>query len=265
MTDRSSDISRQVLLAVAAAIAAIAAVIGSGTLGGTPIAEAADGALSADATFVAPGGPAFAIWSLLYIGFLALAVWQLLPAQRGNPRIRDLWWLIVLSLLLNALWIATVQLGWVYASAVVILALLVTLAVIFARCLRSRPANWVEAVLLDGVMGLYFGWVIVATVANIAAALKAGGVDELGLGAQPWAVVVLVVAAAVGAGLAFLSGGRIAFALAMIWGLGWIGIARFAGAPESAVVGCVAIAAAAVIALATVAARIGQENNVPVS
>lgn len=263
MTDRSSDISRQVLLAVAAVIAAIAAVIGSGALGGTPIAEAADGALAADATFVAPGGPAFAIWSLLYVGFLALAVWQLLPAQRGNPRVRDVWWPIVLSLLLNALWIATVQLGWVYVSAVVILALLATPAVIFARCLRSRPADRVEAVLLDGVMGLYLGWVIVATVANIAAALKSGGVGDLDLGAEPWAVVVLVIAAAVGVGLAFISGGRVAFALAMIWGLGWIGVARFADAPESAVVGSVAVAAAAVVALATVAARIGRANNVP--
>jgi hypothetical protein len=265
MTDRpSSDTSRQVLLAAAAVIAAVAAVIGSGALGGTPIAEAADGALAADATFVAPGGTAFAIWSLLYIGFLALAVWQLLPAQRGNPRVRDVWWLIALSLLLNALWIATVQLGWIYVSAVVILVLLATLAVIFARCLRSRPASWVEAVLLDGVMGLYLGWVVVATVANIAAALKAGGVGGLGLGAEPWAVVVLVIAAAVGGVLAFISGGRLAFALAMIWGLVWIGVARFADAPESAVVGGVAVAAAVVVALATVAAGLGQKNAAPV-
>ncbi|MGA6203244.1 TspO/MBR family protein [Nocardia testacea] len=261
MTDRTSDISRQLLLLAAAVIAAVAAVIGSGALGGTPIAEAADGALAADATFVAPAGPAFAIWSLLYIGFLALAVWQALPAQRGNPRVRDLWWLIALSLLLNALWIATVQFGWIYVSVVVILALLATLAVIFARCLRSRPASRVEAVLLDGVMGLYLGWVIVATVANIAAALKAGGVGGLGLGAEPWAVVALVIAAAVGTALAFLSGGRVAFALAMIWGLAWIGVARFAEAPESAVVGSVAVAAAAVVALATVSAGLGRRNS----
>lgn len=264
MTDRSSDIPSQVLLAVAAVLAVIAAVIGSGALGGTPIAEAADGALAADATFVAPGGTAFAIWSLLYIGFLALAVWQLLPAQRGNPRVRDVWWLIALSLLLNVLWIATVQLGWVYVSVVVILALLATLAVIFARLLRSRPASWVEAVLLDGVMGLYLGWVVIATVANIAAALKAGDVGELGLGAEPWAVVVLVIAAAVGVGLAFISGGRVAFALAMIWGLGWIGVARFADSPESAVVGSVAVAAAVVVAVAA-AAALGRKNAGQVS
>ncbi|WP_431939214.1 tryptophan-rich sensory protein [Nocardia grenadensis] len=256
MTDRTSDTSRQLLLAAAAVVAAVAAVIGSGALGGTPIAEAAGGALAADATFVAPAGPAFAIWSLLYIGFLALAVWQALPAQRGNPRVRDLWWLIALSLLLNALWIATVQFGWVYASAVVIVVLLVTLAVVFARCLRTRPASPVEAVLLDGVMGLYLGWVVVATVANIAAALKAGDVGGLGLGAEPWAVVVLVLAAAVGAGLAFVSGGRPAFALAIIWGLGWIGVGRLAGSPESVLVGGVAVAAAVVVALATGAARL---------
>jgi hypothetical protein len=72
-------------------------------------------------------------------------------------------------------------------------------------------------------------------------------------------VVVLVIAAAVGAGLAFISGGRAAFALAMIWGLGWIAVGRLAEAPESAVVGGVAVGAAVVVALATGAARLGRE------
>ena len=32
-------------------------------------------------TAVAPGGPAFSIWTLIYLGFLALAIWQALPAH----------------------------------------------------------------------------------------------------------------------------------------------------------------------------------------
>ncbi|AEF42557.1 hypothetical protein [Hoyosella subflava] len=255
MTASLSDLARQWTIAVSAVVAVAGAAVGSGGLGGTPISEAAEGALAADATFVAPGGPAFAIWSVLYAGFAALAVWQLFPNQRVNPRLRQTGWLIALALLLNGFWPLSVQFGWLNASVAVILGLLATLAVVFGRCLRSRPNGWLEAVLLDGVMGLFLGWVVVATIANIAAAAKAGGVGDFVLGGQPWAVIVLVVAAGVGAALALFSGGRIAVAIPIVWGLAWIAFARIAGAPESTAVAGTAVAAALVVALTTVFAR----------
>lgn len=60
------------LIGVAAAI--VMAFIGSGALGGTPVAEAAGGALSADATPLAPAGTAFSIWSVIYIGLAGYAI-----------------------------------------------------------------------------------------------------------------------------------------------------------------------------------------------
>lgn len=243
-------------------MAVAAAFVGSGALGGTPISEAADGALAADATFVAPGGPAFAIWSLLYAGFLALAVWQLLPRQRGNGRLRGTGWPIGASLLLNAAWIAAIQLGWLNVSVAVIVALLAILAVTFWRCLQSRPASRVEAVLLDGVVGLYLGWIVVATVANVAAALKAADVGGLGLGAELWAVVISVGTAVVGVALAVLGGGSVAVAAAIVWGLGWISVARIDGGPESSAVAATAGVAALVVAGAAVVARLRRRDKV---
>lgn len=244
------------MVAASAVVAVAAAVIGSGAWGGTPISEAAGGALAADATFLAPSGTAFAIWSLLYAGFLVSAVWQLLPAQRENPRLRQVGWLIALSLLLNAGWISTVQAGWVGASVAVIVVLLATLAVIFARCLRSRPADRVERVLVDGVMGLYLGWIVVAVLANIAAALSAADVADLGFGAQAWAVLILAVAALVGTALAVFGGGRVAVGAAIVWGLVWIAVARLYGAPESSIVAGAAAVAALVVATATLIAGV---------
>ena len=54
---RSSDRVRQVVVLVGALLAVAAAAIGSGAFGGTPIQDAAGGALSADATPVAPDTP----------------------------------------------------------------------------------------------------------------------------------------------------------------------------------------------------------------
>nr|WP_280456784.1 tryptophan-rich sensory protein [Nocardia carnea] len=255
MTTPATDISRQIFVAASAVAAVVAAVFGSGALGGTPISEAAGGALAADATFVAPGGAAFSIWSLLYAGFLALAVWQLLPKQRDSPRLREVGRLVGASLLLNAAWIVAIQLGWLNISVAVIAALLATLAVIFWRCLRTRPANLVEAILLDGVLGLYLGWIVVATVANVAAALQAAAVGELGLGAEPWALVVLVVAAVIGVALASPGRAGIAVAAGIVWGLAWIAVARVEGGPESSTVAVTAGVAALVVALAAIGGK----------
>lgn len=261
VTTPATDISRQIFVAVSAVAAVVAAVFGSGALGGTPISEAAGGALAADATFVAPGGAAFSIWSLLYVGFLALAVWQLLPRQRDNPRLREAGWLVGASLLLNGAWIVAIQLGWLNVSVVVIVALLATLAIIFWRCLRTRPANPVEAILLDGVLGLYLGWIVVATVANIAAALQAADVGELGLGGESWAVLILIVAAVIGVALASPGRAGIAVAAAIVWGLAWIAVARSDGGPESSTVAVTAGIAALVVALVAIVAWLGRRGK----
>ncbi len=87
----------------------VCSFLGSGAGAGTPVSEAAGGALSSDATAVAPGGAAFSIWTLIYLGLIGLAVWQALPGHRANARQRQAGWWIAASMLLNATWILAVQ------------------------------------------------------------------------------------------------------------------------------------------------------------
>ena len=96
------DLTRQVSVLVLAVVAIFGAAWGAGAFGGTPTSEAADGALSASATPVAPGTTAFSIWSVIYLGLIAYAVWQALPAQRESARQRSMGWLAAVSMLLNA-------------------------------------------------------------------------------------------------------------------------------------------------------------------
>lgn len=252
MTQRN-DLVRQVTVLVVAVAAVIAATIGSGAFGGTPIAEAADGALSASSTPVAPGGPAFAIWSVIYLGLLVCAVWQALPAQRTNPRVRSIGWLMAASMVGNAAWILVVQAGWLTVSVVVIVGLLMVLVVILERLLDSPPASRWEAVVVDGTFGLYLGWVTIATIANITAALSAADVGDLGLGGTGWSVVLLVAAATIGVAFAVHTRGWFSVNLALGWGLAWVAVARWQGPLEnSTVAACAAVAA--VITLAAPAA-----------
>jgi len=248
--DRSPRV-RQVVVTVVFVVCVVASFIGSGALGGTPIAEAADGLLSSESTLLAPGSGAFSIWTLIYIGLGAYTVWQWTDAV--DPR--RIAWLVAASLVLNAAWIFVVQAGVVLLSVVVIVVLLAVLAETFRRLVTTRPRGRVEAVVADGTMGVYLGWVCVATCANIAAALYGAGVDG-GTAPQWWAVAVLAVVAVVGVAIAVYGRGRLAVAAAIVWGLGWIAQARLEGIPASTATALAAVAAAVVIAFATAAARL---------
>lgn len=255
MATRSSDLPRQVAVTVSLAICIVGSMIGVGVFGGTPIAQAAGGALAADSTLLAPASPAFSIWSVVYTGLAAFTVWQWLPSQRTNPRQRSLGWIVAASMVLNAAWILSVQAGLLLLSVLVILALLVTLVLAFLRYSQSRAGSWVEAVVVDGTLGLYLGWTSVAVCANIAAALKAAGFGGFGLRPEFWSVGVLVVVAVVGIALAIKGHGRLALAAAIAWGLVWISVGRGTDAPESFPTAIAAAVAAALVLGAAITVR----------
>src|SRR5512140_1095602 len=55
--------------------------------------------------YFVPAGYVFSIWGLIYIGLIAYAIYQLLPAQKDNPRLRAAAWWMVLGGLANCAWI----------------------------------------------------------------------------------------------------------------------------------------------------------------
>lgn len=255
------DAARQAVVLVSSVLAIVAAFLGSGVIVGPPIQEAAGGYLDADSTLIAPGTGAFRIWSVIYVGMLAYAIWQALPAQRHDERQRRLGWWVTASLLLNAVWIFTVQLDLLWVSLPVIALLLAVLCRLFVLLRRSAPKNRVEAVVADGAIGLYLGWVIIATAANAAAVLTAAGFRGFGLAPELWAALVLAVAAAGGVALALWGGGRIAPTLSLCWGICWVAIARTTDEPRSDTTALVALLAAAVIIAATAFARVRAERR----
>jgi hypothetical protein len=250
------DTVRQIVVLASAILAIIGSFIGSGAAGGTPIQEAAGGALSASATPIAPAGPAFSIWSVIYLGLIAYAIWQLLPAQKTDARQRRLGYPVAASLILNAAWILSVQFDLLPLSLPVIVALLAVLVWCFLITLASRPKNIVETIVADGTIGLYLGWVCVATAANTAALLVAGGFRGFGIDADVWAVFVVAVAGVVGVLVALRGKGRIAPALSLSWGLAWLAVGRLAGEPHSVPAAAAAIIAIVAILLTTAALRV---------
>ena len=260
----SQDRLRQVTVLVGAVVAIAGAAVGSGAFGGQPVAEAAGGALSATATPLAPDTPAFSIWSVIYTGLAVFAVVQALPRQAADPRLRAVSWWVLASMLLNALWIAVVQAGR-SASVVVILTLLAVLAVILVRLVRIPHTGTATSWVTDVTVGLYLGWVSVASLANIAAFLADAGAGELGLGATAWSVVVLAAAAALAVAFAVFGRTRptvvVPAGLAMAWGLAWIGLGRTNGPVVDETVATAAFVASAVALLAPVVTSLAARRR----
>lgn len=249
------DRLRQVVVTLSEVLCVIGTLIGMGVLG-TRVEESSGGALAADATLIAPAGPAFSIWSVIYLGLAAYVVWQWMPANAVSERTRRTGWLVALSMLLNATWLLVTQQGWIWASVVVIAALMVVLGRILVGLAGESPRSTAERLVVDGTFGLYAGWVAVATCANVAAALVHSGVELPGAAGEWVGVLVLAVAVAVAALLANRVGGRVAVAAAMAWGLAWIAVGRLTDQPASSVVGVAAAIAALGVIAVTVVGRV---------
>jgi hypothetical protein len=215
---------------LAAAVVQIAAgVVGGAGLWGEPVGAVA----RSYPTPLLPGGGAFAIWSLIYVLFAALAIRQALPAQRARTVHRRTGWWLAAAGALSAGWVALFAHRYVLAAQVVIVALLAVLAVAAVRLVRTPARNLADRLLLHTPITLYTGWVAVAMVAGAATTGAA-----LGRGPSTGGAVIAVLLTGVSAALAAWRLPAVAgFALAVCWALAWIAI----GTP-SAPVGSGAVA-----------------------
>ena len=262
----SNDTIRRITVTVAGLLCAFGTAVGTGLIG-TRVEESAGGSLSDEATLIAPAGPAFSIWSVIYLGLAGYVIWQWLPANATDSRARATGWLAAASMVLNAAWLLVTQQGWLWASVAVIVVLALVLKAI-AEQLSLHPARgWGDRIVGDGTFGLYLGWVAVATCANIAATLVASGLPATGTGPEIVTVVLLLVVLALGwfYSRRYPNAVRWPVAAAMTWGVAWIAYGRLGEEPSSTTVGlsaaAVAIALAIGAAFMTAVHRVGSSGG----
>lgn len=250
---RTQGLARQILVIAAATFMLIAAAFGAGAFGGESVDELQGGALSAQGSFLAPAGPAFSIWSLIYLGLIGYTIWQALPAQRQDPRQQAVGGWIAASMILNGLWLLTARYLTLWLTVVVIALLLAVLARVIVVLGRFPARSIVDRALTDGANGLHFGWVTIATVANTAAWLTQIAPAAWGAQADLWAVGVLVVVLVIGAAAAWRTN-RVAPALATAWGLSWLAVGRLSGEPQSTPAAITAIVVAVLLVIVGIVA-----------
>ena len=164
-------------------------------------------------TLFAPIGFTFAIWGVIY---LLLGVYTVVQLVADNSVIRGITPWFIASSLLNGAWIVAWHYEALWLSAAIIIALLWTLIVINRRTTAERTTLG-ASLSIRIPFAVYFGWVTVATVANISAWLvQLGFADGFGLSAEAWTIVILVVATLIGSTTALVNSSP-SYALVLVW------------------------------------------------
>lgn len=144
-------------------------------------------------TLITPSPGTFSIWSIIYtlliVSTIVMAIKKDDPYyRRAIDEISVLFWI---TCILNIGWIISFSFVQLELSVLFILGLVITLALLCLRLLKIHEGKrW----LLPLAFGLYNGWLMIATVVNIAATLVKLGWNGFGIAAETWAVIILLVA-----------------------------------------------------------------------
>lgn len=146
----------------------------------------------------APAGLTFAIWGLIYF-LLATYVISYLNKKDNNNRslFEKIAKLFTLSSLANIAWIFCWHYGLLIISVIVMLIILISL-ILIASAISKAKLSTKEQIFLKLPFSIYFGWITVATIANITALLVDLSWNGWGLADITWTIIILLVGALIG-------------------------------------------------------------------
>lgn len=241
---------RDVIRQIVVLLSTLGVIVVNGLANALPLNGQGTGEISDgfDVYFV-PAGYVFSIWGLIYLGLLAYSIYQVLPSQRENPRLRRTGWLYVLSCAANVAWLflwhyevftfTVLAMGILLLSLIAIYLLLDT-----GRSQVSAAETWLVRV----PFSIYLGWITVATIANVTALLAYWDWGAWGISPEAWTLIMLAIATVVGGVMSFTRG-DIAYALVLIWAFSGIAI-KHSDTSAVATAAWVATAATAILMIA---------------
>ena len=170
-----------------------------------------------------PAGYVFAIWGIIYTLLGIFVTYQMLPKQKDKPFQKQIGFLFILSSIFDITWLFLWQYNYIAISTVLMFALLATLSAIYLRLRIGKSTTpRQEKLSVHLPFSVYLGWITVASIANVAAALVSFGWNGFGWGAETWAIIAMGCALVVT--LIVIAARRdLAYSLVVVWAL--VGIA----------------------------------------
>lgn len=205
---------------------------------------------------ILPANYAFSIWGLIYLGLIGYGIYQLLPEQRQNPVLRRVDYWLILSCVVQAVWVVLFLLRQFWLSTVAMLGILLPLIAIYLHLgVGKRRVNRQEKWLAHIPFSIYLGWISVATIVNVAVSLFNNNWNGFGIAAPGWTAIMMTVAAVLAALIA-IQRRDIAYPLVIVWALIAIAV-RQSSVP---LISGVAVGLAIVLVLLIVMTRLRQNR-----
>jgi hypothetical protein len=209
------------------------------------------------ANLFAPAGITFSIWSVIYVLLALFALYGLglFKGKKGASMeaIKRIGPFFMISSAANVAWIFSWHYDIIPLSMALMAVLLVTLIAAYLR-IRKEPLTGKEKWFVLLPMSVYFGWITIATIANVTVLLVSQGVDAFGPAAGMWTIIILTVGLAIGAAVV-LKFRDIAYGIVLAWA--YLGILikhtttqPFAGQYPGIVTALIVLLAAGVVIIA---------------
>ena len=149
----------------------------------------------------APAGFTFAIWGVIYILLLLYVLFQF-GLFRSTKRLSKREMLkhvdiaFIASSVVNVLWIFAWHYDMILVSLLLML-LLLLLLIRITRVIQREHLSKREYFLVKLPFSIYFGWITVATIANVTTYLVAENWQRWGLSEEIWTVIILIIGAVI--------------------------------------------------------------------
>ncbi|MBD3749515.1 MAG: hypothetical protein IE931_08470 [Sphingobacteriales bacterium] len=151
-------------------------------------------------TAFTPAGFTFAIWGLIYLSLFGFTIFHLLKAYReeeqseANQALSKIGNLFIINNIATTFWVFAFDDEYLLASVILIVIQLITLLLIFIRLeLFDRDKSFKNKLFTQFPLSIYFAWLCVANVANIALYLVSIGWDGAPLSGDIWAAALIVI------------------------------------------------------------------------
>ncbi len=215
------DKNRGFMIKVVVAATYLTMVIVNGLANAIPINGVTTGGVSDSyPDLFAPASLTFAIWGLIYILLAGYTLYQfgLFQADRGAAReelFQQVGILFAISSVANFFWIFAWHYEAIWLSLIFMIIILACL-ILIANRLSTEEFSIKEKIFIRLPFSIYFGWITVATIANVTTFLVSIGWGGLGRSDQIWMVIILLVGAAIGI-LRMRRDKDLAYGLVILW------------------------------------------------
>jgi hypothetical protein len=212
---------KNLIIKIIAIITYIAMIIVNFLANSLPINNRSTGVISdAYPNLFAPAGITFSIWGLIYLLLAGYLIYQVISLRKKINHKKER---ILKQINILFMFTSIANISWIFAwhydfigLSVLIMAVLLTLLIKIADIIRVEKMSSQEKLFISTPFSIYFGWITVATIANITVFLVSVGWNGFGIADFIWTSIILMVGALIGI-LRMIKNKNIAYGLVLVW------------------------------------------------